>query len=513
MTKARNIADLLDANGDVKTASLDNVPASNDASALTTGTLNNARLPSNISDGGTEGTKIATGTTAQRGSTTGQIRFNSTTGLAEYYTGTAFKSIDSPPTVSSIDVTEVASDGGGNQTIVITGSGFGSGAIVTFVGNAGTNFNASTVTVDSTTQITAVAPKASFLNAQEPYGVKVQNTSGLSATLASQINVDSSPSWSTASGSLGSFFDSTRSGISVSATATDSDGDTIVYSVQSGSLPSGLSLNTSSGAITGTANAVGSDTTSSFTLRATANSKTADRAFTITINAPVSTTYSYTGSNQTFTVPTGVNSFVVDIKGAGGGSQGGAGAGGTSGRTQGTRTASAGQSYIVIVGEKGKLTSGTSFGGGGGYNQGNGNGGGGGGLSGIFLTSYTHGNSVAIAGGGGGGAYGGNSGGHGGGSSGNGGSHGSVGGSQSSGGSGQGGGSSGSALQGGATSGNGNGGAGGGGYYGGGGGAEGGTDTSGAGGSGYIGGLESGATTTTGAGVSANNNGSVVISY
>jgi len=467
-----------------------------------------------IVDSGTEGTKIASGTSAQRGSTAGQIRFNSTTGLAEYYDGTSFKSIDSPPTVSSIDVTEVASDGGGNQTIVITGSGFGSGAIVTFVGNAGTDFNASTVTVDSTTQITAVAPKASFLNAQEPYGVKVQNTSGLSATLASQINVDSSPIWSTASGSLGSFFDSTRSGISVSATATDGDGDTIVYSVQSGSLPSGLSLNTSTGAITGTANAVGSDTTSSFTLRATANSKTADRAFTITINAPVSTTYSYTGSNQTFTVPTGLTSFVVDIMGAGGGSQGGSGSGGTGGRTQGTRTASAGQSYIVIVGERGKTTSsGSSFGGGGSYTSGHGNGGGGGGLSGIFLTSYTHGNSVAIAGGGGGGAFGGNAGGHGGGSSGNGGSHGAGGGSQSSGGSG-GGGSSGSALQGGATTGGGNGGSGGGGYYGGGGGSEGSTDTSGAGGSGYIGGLVSGATTTlAGSTGGANNNGSVVISY
>ena len=59
MTKARNIADLLDANGDVKTSSLDNVPASNDASALTTGTLPNARLPNNISDGVTDGTKVA----------------------------------------------------------------------------------------------------------------------------------------------------------------------------------------------------------------------------------------------------------------------------------------------------------------------------------------------------------------------------------------------------------------------------------------------------------------------
>ena len=56
----------------------------------------------NISDTGTEGTKVASGTTAQRGSTTGQIRFNSTTGLAEYYTGTSFKPIDSPPTVTNM---------------------------------------------------------------------------------------------------------------------------------------------------------------------------------------------------------------------------------------------------------------------------------------------------------------------------------------------------------------------------------------------------------------------------
>jgi hypothetical protein len=44
MSKTRNISDLLDANGDVKSTALDNVPASNDASALTTGTLPNARL-------------------------------------------------------------------------------------------------------------------------------------------------------------------------------------------------------------------------------------------------------------------------------------------------------------------------------------------------------------------------------------------------------------------------------------------------------------------------------------
>jgi len=266
----------------------------------------------NIVDAGTEGTKVASGTTAQRGSTAGQIRFNSTNNLAEYYNGTSFKQIDSPPTVSSIDVTEVDSQAGGNQTIVITGSGFASGATVTFVGASGTNFNASTVTVDSLTQITAVAPKASFLNAQEPYGVKVTNVSGLSNTLASQINVDTAPSWSTSSGSLGSF--NNYSTINVSATATDSDGDTVSYSVQSGSIPAGLSLNSSTGAITGTPTAVTNSTTSSFTLRATAGSKTADRPFTITVN-PIIEQFT---SNGTWTVPSGISQVAILVVAGGG---------------------------------------------------------------------------------------------------------------------------------------------------------------------------------------------------
>ena len=44
MSRARDLADLLDASGDVKSAALDNVPPSNDASALTTGTLDMARV-------------------------------------------------------------------------------------------------------------------------------------------------------------------------------------------------------------------------------------------------------------------------------------------------------------------------------------------------------------------------------------------------------------------------------------------------------------------------------------
>jgi len=234
----------------------------------------------NISDTGTEGTKVASGTTAQRGSTTGQWRFNSTTGFFEGRGASEFSTLEPTPTVTSVDDGEVDSGAGGNQTIVITGTNFTSGAVATFVGSSA-SFNASTTTIDSATQITAVAPKSSFLNAQEPYKVKVTSATGVAGTSATGlISVDNTPSWQTASGSLGSVTENSNANFSVSA--TDPDSDTVAYSETTSVLSgAGFSLNSSTGAITGTANAVSSDTTSTFTLRATANGKTTDRQFSI----------------------------------------------------------------------------------------------------------------------------------------------------------------------------------------------------------------------------------------
>jgi hypothetical protein len=382
MTKARNIASLLStANGKIAGNNLD-------------------VSFENITDTGTEGTRVATGTTAQRGSTAGQLRFNTTTGLAEYYTGTAFKAIDAPPTISSLDVTEVDSQAGGNQTIVITGSGFNSGATVTFIGASGTDFNASTVTVDSDTQITAVAPKSSFLNAQEPYGVKVTNTSGLSATLASQINVDTAPTFDVASGSLGTLANYDRASSNLtSVTATDADGDAITFSHISGTLPTGITFN-SNGTFSGTANAEVSDTTYTFTIRATANSKTSDRQYTITVNAPQAYGYSYTGSTQTWAKPTGITSLTAYVWGAGGsggmnGQNGGNGnsAGGSGGYAKAVIDVSSLSNLYLVVGQGGSagiINSNSS--------------GAGGGLSGIFDGSQiNHNQSILIAGSGGGG--------------------------------------------------------------------------------------------------------------
>ena len=93
----------------------------------------------NIVDSGTEGTKVAVGTTGQRGTTIGQFRFNSTTGLAEYYDGSTYKVIDSPPVISSISPTSIGESGlGSNQTIVITGDNFSTSPTVKIIGNDGT---------------------------------------------------------------------------------------------------------------------------------------------------------------------------------------------------------------------------------------------------------------------------------------------------------------------------------------------------------------------------------------
>jgi hypothetical protein len=372
MTKARDLSKLLStANGKIAGANLD-------------------VSFENISDTGTAGTKVASGTTAQRGSTAGQIRFNTTTGLAEYYTGTDFKIIDSPPTVTVVSPLEVESDVGGNITFTITGSNFQSGAVAKFIGNDGTEITASTTTINSGSSISAVIARSSFVNAKEPYDVRIINASGLSGTLDNQINVDVSPTWSTASGSLGTVVELTS--INLSATATDVDSDTIIYSVLSGSLPSGLTLNTSTGAITGTAPDVASETTYSFTLRATANSKTADRAFTITVRPPIISTFTYTGAEQTWTVPSGVTSALIKAWGAGGGSDsngsGRYGAGG--GFAYGTVTLTPSTSMKIIVGQGGHI------------GAHGGSGGGGGGYSGFFNTSVSQNNALLIAGAGGG---------------------------------------------------------------------------------------------------------------
>ena len=124
---------------------------------------------------GTIGERISTGSTGERNTAAygaGTLRFNTTSNLMEYYSGTEWKSIDAPPTITTFNVnggsqttsTFVDRTLSGNATFVILGSLFSAGAVVTFVGTSA-NITASTTTVNTANQITALVPHSSFLAA------------------------------------------------------------------------------------------------------------------------------------------------------------------------------------------------------------------------------------------------------------------------------------------------------------------------------------------------------------
>lgn len=262
----------------------------------------------NIVDIGTEGTKVATGTTAQRGTTAGQFRFNSQTGLAEYYNGAAFTKLEGTPVVTSVSPNNIDNDSNPlPQNITITGNNFQSGATITFIDSAGVAVNSTSVTFNSATSLTAAVPNTVSV-AQQPFDVKVNNPTGLSATLTDGLQISAAPAWTTNSGSLGSVGDRTNANFSVAA--TDPDGGAITYSESAGVLSgAGLTLNTSTGAITGIPNDVSSGgTTINFTITATDNEgSTTDRAFAITI------TYQKDGSSgRPFDVVSDADGFVTN---------------------------------------------------------------------------------------------------------------------------------------------------------------------------------------------------------
>ena len=187
-------------------------------------------LFTNVSDTGTEGTKVASGTTGQRGTTTGQFRYNTTTNKFEGRNNAgSFISIEVTPSVSAVTPTEVDSGAGGNVTFTITGTNFSSGDTAKFIGSDATEVTASSTTIDSDTQITAVAARSDFANAKEPYDVRIVSAGGLAGNLNDQINVDSAPSWTTSAGSLGNVYDNISANHFTIA-ATDAEGDTVTYS-------------------------------------------------------------------------------------------------------------------------------------------------------------------------------------------------------------------------------------------------------------------------------------------
>ena len=178
------------------------------------------------------------------------------------------------PTVTSLSPDTIENT---QTSVTITGTNFVNGAVVNAISTTGAIFTADTVTFNSATSITAQFTLATDGN----YYIRVENPDGLAGRSSTALlSVSDAPTWSTAAGSLGTMDDQTAGSFTVTATSDSA----ITYSKVSGDFPGGLTLNSSTGEISGTESGATADTTYNFTIRATdAEGQTADRAFSITV--------------------------------------------------------------------------------------------------------------------------------------------------------------------------------------------------------------------------------------
>ena len=191
------------------------------------------------------------------------------------------------PTVSSISPSTITNDA---TSITLTGTNYVTGCHVEAISSTGAIFTPNSVSFTNATTVVANFT----IGTDGTYFIRVENPDGLAARSSSALlTVSDAPTWSTAAGSLGSI----AAGNSVSLSVAASGDSTIAYSETTSVLTSNsdtpastmnLTLNSSTGAITGTAPSPTSETTYNFTLRATdAEAQTADRAFSITISVGI----------------------------------------------------------------------------------------------------------------------------------------------------------------------------------------------------------------------------------
>jgi hypothetical protein len=182
-----------------------------------------------------------------------------------------------PPSVFTVSPTTFGGDTGTEFTCVTANAI--SGSTIEFKTSAGVSYTAATTTVTSATSVKATTPR-DFTVGEGPLSIVLTLPGGSSATLANAIQTGGSPVWTTAAGLIGA---ETSIGASFSSTvaASDPDGQALTYSVLSGSLAPGLSLNSTSGAITGTFNGtITAPTTYTFTIKAEDTAgNSADRQF------------------------------------------------------------------------------------------------------------------------------------------------------------------------------------------------------------------------------------------
>ena len=181
-------------------------------------------------------------------------------------------------------VTPTTYTGASGTSFTINGDRFKNNTTVFFRQANGSKSAAGSVSFVGVTTLTATTP-SSFSSG--PLDVIVTSNEGLSAELHNVITVDAIPGWNTAAGTIATITDrhGSYSGIAT-LSASDALGDTVTYSIVSGSLPAGCSLNSSTGVISGDPTDIGSATvTSNFTARASDGTNNVDRAFSIRVDA------------------------------------------------------------------------------------------------------------------------------------------------------------------------------------------------------------------------------------
>ena len=191
------------------------------------------------------------------------------------------------PTITSISpdtIDNTASD------IVITGTNYVITPNVEIISTTGAITFPNSVTRDSATQLTINATLPTdgtyFIRIENPDGGAVRSSTAL-------LTVSDAPTWTTSAGSLGSV----AGGSSVSFTVAGTSDSTVAYSETTSVLTSNtdtpnstmnLSLNSSTGAITGTAPEPTAEKVYNFTLRLTDDEgQTTDRAFSITVTVGI----------------------------------------------------------------------------------------------------------------------------------------------------------------------------------------------------------------------------------
>ena len=307
------------------------------------------------------------------------------------------------PYIASVSVSSLANT---DDTTTITGGNFATDIEVWFDGENDYSLQAKSVVYGSSTSIVATRPD-NMPAENNPYFVRVVNPGTASPSPEGSnrhkfaITAGSGLSWTTAAGLLDTI--PAAQAYSKILQLSDPDQGSITYSLDSGVLPGGLSLNSSTGEISGIPNSI-SD--ADFVISATdQGGNSISRSFSIKVNLASGGSVQDIGgyrihtfnSSGTFELFADSNLDFLIVGGGGGGAGAFAGGGGGGGIVHGESVLTSAQAYPIVVGAGGlgglgwqnSADMAGSNGSNSSFNGFSGNGGGGGGIFGGNSGSYT----------------------------------------------------------------------------------------------------------------------------